>query len=43
MGRVRMNVATGDTDVVDLAHHKNATSPNLIHSLDRLTVTSKSY
>jgi DNA-directed RNA polymerase len=34
MGEVRMNVATGDTDVVDLAHHKNATSPNLIHSLD---------
>ena len=34
MGRVRMNVAVGDTDKVDLAHHKNATSPNLIHSLD---------
>jgi DNA-directed RNA polymerase len=27
-------VATGDTDKVDINHHKNATSPNLIHSLD---------
>ncbi len=34
MGRVRVNVATGDSDKVDLNHHKNATSPNLIHSLD---------
>ena len=34
MGRVRMNVATGDTDKVDISHHRNATSPNLIHSLD---------
>ena len=34
MGRVQMNVAVGDTDKVDLKHHKNATSPNLIHSLD---------
>jgi DNA-directed RNA polymerase len=34
MGRVQVNVATGDSDKVDLNHHKNATSPNLIHSLD---------
>jgi DNA-directed RNA polymerase len=34
MGRVEMEVAVGDTDEVDLSHHKNATSPNLIHSLD---------
>ena len=34
MGRVNVNVATGDSDKVDLNHHKNATSPNLIHSLD---------
>ena len=27
-------VATGDSDKVDLLHHKNATAPNLIHSLD---------
>jgi len=34
LGRCEIRVATGDTDTVDLAHHKNATSPNLIHSLD---------
>jgi DNA-directed RNA polymerase len=34
LGVCRMSVATGDTDEVDLNHHKNATSPNLIHSLD---------
>ena len=34
MGSVRMNVSVGDTDEVDLLHHKNATSPNLIHSVD---------
>tara|TARA_R100000479_G_scaffold174337_2_gene122351 strand:- start:277 stop:762 length:486 start_codon:yes stop_codon:yes gene_type:complete len=34
MGRVRVNIATGDSDKVDVNHHKNATSPNLIHSLD---------
>jgi DNA-directed RNA polymerase len=34
LGRVTVNVATGDSDKVDLNHHKNATSPNLIHSLD---------
>ena len=34
MGRVRVTVATGDSEKVDLIHHKNATSPNLIHSLD---------
>jgi DNA-directed RNA polymerase len=27
-------VAVGETDKVDTNHHKNATSPNLIHSLD---------
>ena len=34
LGRVRINVATADSDKVDLLHHKNATAPNLIHSLD---------
>ena len=34
LGRCKMNVAVGDTDTVDLSHHKNATAPNLIHSLD---------
>ena len=34
LGRVRVNVAVGETDEVDLNHHRNATSPNLIHSLD---------
>ena len=35
LGRVqRVTVATGDSDKVDLLHHKNATAPNLIHSLD---------
>ena len=34
LGRVRVNVAVGETDKVDLNHHRNATSPNLIHSLD---------
>jgi DNA-directed RNA polymerase len=34
MGRVNMRVATGDSDKVDINHHKNATAPNLIHSLD---------
>ena len=29
-----MKVAVGETDEVDLNHHKNATAPNLIHSLD---------
>ena len=29
-----MYVATDDSDKVDLLHHKNATAPNLIHSLD---------
>ena len=30
----KVNVAVGETEEVDLNHHKNATSPNLIHSLD---------
>ena len=34
LGRVQITVATGDSDKVDKAHHKNATAPNLIHSLD---------
>lgn len=34
LGKVNMRVATGDSDEVDINHHKNATSPNLIHSLD---------
>lgn len=34
LGRCKISVATGDSDEVDLNHHKNATSPNLIHSLD---------
>ncbi len=34
LGRCEMEVAVGDTDEVDINHHKNATAPNLIHSLD---------
>jgi len=34
LGRCKVRVSTGDTDKVDKAHHKNATAPNLIHSLD---------
>ena len=34
LGRVEIRVATEDSDKVDLLHHKNATAPNLIHSLD---------
>lgn len=34
MGRCQLRTAVGETDEVDLAHHKNATMPNLIHSLD---------
>ena len=34
MGRVQVTVAVDETDTVDINHHKNATSPNLIHSLD---------
>ena len=34
LGRVRIQVATDDSNEVDLNHHKNATAPNLIHSLD---------
>ena len=33
MGRVRLSVSGKETGV-DLKHHKNATAPNLIHSLD---------
>ena len=34
LGRCKMQVAVDDSDEVDLNHHKNATAPNLIHSLD---------
>ena len=34
LGRCKVNVATEDGDKVDKSHHKNATAPNLIHSLD---------
>ena len=35
LGRVkRITIAVGDSNEVDLLHHKNATAPNLIHSLD---------
>jgi len=34
LGRCKVRVATDDSDTVDKAHHKNATAPNLIHSLD---------
>ena len=34
LGECNIFVATGDTNEVDKLHHLNATSPNLIHSLD---------
>ena len=34
LGRCEISVATEDGDRVDKSHHKNATAPNLIHSLD---------
>jgi DNA-directed RNA polymerase len=35
LGRVQKTViATGLSDKVDIKHHRNATAPNLIHSLD---------
>ena len=34
LGDCKITVGTGDSDKVDINHHKNATSPNLIHSLD---------
>jgi len=34
LGRCKITVATEDGDKVDKLHHKNATAPNLIHSLD---------
>jgi DNA-directed RNA polymerase len=33
-GTTNLRVGTNDTKEVDLLHHKNATAPNLIHSLD---------
>ena len=34
LGRCEVHIADKTTDEVDKSHHKNATSPNLIHSLD---------
>ena len=34
LGRCEIQVAVKDSDKVDKQHHKNATAPNLIHSLD---------
>ena len=34
LGACEIYAATEDSDIVDIAHHKNATAPNLIHSLD---------
>jgi len=34
LGDCNIFVATGDKNEVDKSHHKNATAPNLIHSLD---------
>lgn len=34
LGRCKVRVAVEDDDKVDKLHHKNATAPNLIHSLD---------
>jgi len=34
LGRCQIKVATTDSEEVDKSHHKNATAPNLIHSLD---------
>ena len=33
-GTTNLRVGTNETKEVDLLHHKNATAPNLIHSLD---------
>ena len=34
LGRCKVSVSTEEEEKVDKAHHKNATAPNLIHSLD---------
>ena len=34
LGKCKVWANLGDSDTVDIAHHKNATAPNLIHSLD---------
>lgn len=34
LGTCNIRAAVSDSDKVDIAHHKNATAPNLIHSLD---------
>ena len=42
MGRCEVHVSGAETGV-DLKHHKNATAPNLIHSLDASLVTHGCY
>jgi len=39
LGTCNLRVAVGESDKVDLLHHKNATAPNLIHSLDLVCYT----
>ena len=34
LGNVKIRVSIGDDDKVDINHHRNATAPNVIHSLD---------
>ncbi len=34
LGKCKVWAAVGESDKVDLMHHRNATAPNLIHSLD---------
>ena len=34
LGRCKVSISTEEEEKVDKAHHKNATAPNLIHSLD---------
>ena len=34
LGNVKIRVSIEDSDQVDINHHKNATAPNVIHSLD---------
>lgn len=34
LGRCKVSVSVGDTKEADINHHRNATAPNLIHSLD---------
>ena len=34
LGQCKVSISTEEEEKVDKAHHKNATAPNLIHSLD---------